>query len=66
MKKRKVSTRKALNKSINDIFSTLAKKYTKDYYIEVSAGILGSMGSIVAAWNRYPAYLPHNRLGTRL
>ena len=29
-----------------------AKKYTKDYYIEVSAGILGSIGSIVAAWNR--------------
>ena len=29
-----------------------AKKYTKDYFIEVSAGILGSIGSIVAAWNR--------------
>ena len=29
-----------------------AQKYTRDYYIEVSAGILGSIGSIVAAWNR--------------
>ena len=29
-----------------------AKKYTKEYYIEVSAGIIGSIGSIVAAWNR--------------
>ena len=29
-----------------------AKKYTKEYYIEISAGIIGSIGSIVAAWNR--------------
>jgi citrate synthase len=29
-----------------------AKKYNKEYYIEVSAGIIGSIGSIVAAWNR--------------
>jgi len=29
-----------------------ANKYTMDYYIAVSAGIIGSIGSIVAAWNR--------------
>ena len=29
-----------------------ANKYTSDYYIDVSAGIIGSVGSIVAAWNR--------------
>ena len=29
-----------------------ANKYTMDYYIDVSAGIIGSIGSIVAAWNR--------------
>jgi len=27
-------------------------KYTKDYFLELSAGIIGSVGSIVAAWNR--------------
>jgi len=29
-----------------------ANDYDKNYFIEVSAGILGSIGSIVAAWNR--------------
>lgn len=29
-----------------------ANKYTTDYYIDISAGIIGSIGSIVAAWNR--------------
>ena len=28
------------------------KKYNKDYFIDVSAGIIGSIGSIVATWNR--------------
>jgi len=29
-----------------------ANKYTTEYYIDISAGIIGSIGSIVAAWNR--------------
>jgi len=29
-----------------------AKKYSNDYFVDVSAGIIGSIGSIVAAWNR--------------
>ena len=43
-----------------------ANKYTSDYYIDVSAGIIGSVGSIVAAWNRIKnnkAYIkPDNQL----
>ena len=43
-----------------------ANKYTMDYYIAVSAGIIGSIGSIVAAWNRIKnnkAYIkPDNQL----
>ena len=43
-----------------------ANKYTTDYYIDVSAGIIGSVGSIVAAWNRIKnnkAYIkPDNQL----
>ncbi len=43
-----------------------ANKYTMDYYIGVSAGIIGSIGSIVAAWNRIKnnkAYIkPDNQL----
>ena len=43
-----------------------ANKYTMDYYIDVSAGIIGSIGSIVAAWNRIKnnkAYIkPDNQL----
>ena len=43
-----------------------ANKYTLDYYIDVSAGIIGSVGSIVAAWNRIKnnkAYIkPDNQL----
>jgi len=43
-----------------------ANKYTMDYYIAVSAGIIGSIGSIVAAWNRIKnnkAYMkPDNQL----
>ena len=29
-----------------------ANKYTTEYFIDVSAGMIGSIGSIVAAWNR--------------
>ena len=29
-----------------------AKKYSNEYFVDVSAGIIGSIGSIVAAWNR--------------
>ena len=43
-----------------------ANKYTLDYYIDVSAGMIGSVGSIVAAWNRIKnnkAYIkPDNQL----
>ena len=47
-----VSSLGAFYPIIFDAEELKAKKYTKDYYIEVSAGILGSIGSIVAAWNR--------------
>ncbi len=43
-----------------------ANKYTTEYYIDISAGIIGSIGSIVAAWNRIKnnkAYIkPDNKL----
>ena len=29
-----------------------ANKYTTEYFIDISAGMIGSIGSIVAAWNR--------------
>ncbi len=43
-----------------------AKKYSNDYFLDISAGIIGSIGSIVAAWNRVKnnkAYIkPDNKL----
>jgi citrate synthase len=43
-----------------------ANKYTTEYFIDVSAGMIGSIGSIVAAWNRIKnnkAYIkPNNKL----
>ena len=43
-----------------------ANKYTQEYFIDISAGIIGSIGSIVAAWNRIknnkPYIKPDNKL----
>ena len=47
-----VSSLGAFYPIIFDAEELKAKKYTNEYYIEISAGILGSIGSIVAAWNR--------------